>query len=301
LDKSTVVDRPKKPTPQEDLNCYLKSFPRADLLTPEQEIENGRILRNPDSTPYEYEKARDVLILHNTRLVVAEAMNFSKRAPGNVSVMDLISEGLFGLFDATRRYDPERPCKFSTYATWWIRRYIRKAITGARVIRIPYYMNGILSRQPWAECKLQARLGRTPTDEELAEEMDIRTSELTRTMRVSKSTKVFNPTSDSSEGSPMDAIHDGSDDPDLEGFFNNSRRVVWKILNRMEDQQAEILRLRYNIQLTGDDVGKKFTFSDIGHRLGMSREKARTLEKKALEAFLSEYTSIRQEVEDDIL
>jgi DNA-directed RNA polymerase sigma subunit (sigma70/sigma32) len=132
-----------KPLPAEDLNTYLKAFPRLPLLTPEQEIFNGRILRGDDHSEQEKEEARNRLILHNTRLVVAEAVFFSKKAPPKLSIMDLCSEGLFGLFDATRRYDPERPCKFSTYATWWIRRYIRKAITSARLIRIPYYMNGI--------------------------------------------------------------------------------------------------------------------------------------------------------------
>jgi len=285
-----------KPIPQEDLNTYLRRFPKVPLLTSEEEKIHGRILKSENSSESEKNNARKTLILSNTRLVVAEAVKFSKRSPKNISVIDLISEGIFGLFDAVRRYDPERECRFSTYATWWVRRYIRKAITGSRVIRIPYYMNGILSRIPWAHCELVSKLGRDPTPVELAEHLEIKVSDLDRTQSTSSTTKVFNPSSESPDGDPMNTVQDHRDS-EQEFAFDENKSIVWKVLGKMEKRKSQILMLWYGFYPRNGKNGKpkKYTFSEIGNIYGVSREKARMLEKSAEEDFIKIYLEEKEE------
>lgn len=284
----------KRSSSSDDLNTYLGFFPKRKLLTREEEINAGRVLRNEDSAEEDKENASNCLLLSNTKLVVAEAVKFHRRAPVGFPIVDLISEGLFGLFDAIKRFDPERPCKFSTYATWWIRRYIRKALAGSRMIRIPYYMNGIISRMPWVYAKLIFELNREPSDEELSKAMEISISDLTRTNDINSSTKVFSAPSDSSDGNPMNLVIDTSDQV-KEGEFNRSNTIVWEVLNSMEKTEAFILMMRFGM-LPDQEGGKKFTFKEIGRVLLMSREKARKMGRVAMDSFLSKYIDIKSKV-----
>lgn len=327
-----MARKKKKSLPVEDLNTYIRSLPKVKLLEKHETIALGRLLRGTISDhvivsgedidtyrtdeeiqkDWEYvenlgcfnpEQAKDHLMLANTRLVVAEAVKYFKKAPPNVTVMDLISEGLFGLFDAARRFNPEVPCKFSTYATWWVRRYILKALTGARVVRIPYYMHGLLSRLPWAECKLKGSLGREPTLPEIAEFMNCKEQDITRTNKVTNNTKVFSVQRRGEGSDPLSGKEDNSCPLSRIDEFDSDCKMVWATLEKMPHKYAYVVMLRYgflyeNSDLVDFPVKKVYTFDDLGKIFEISREKARLLEKDSVDSFRFHYLDVVREMKE---
>jgi RNA polymerase primary sigma factor len=284
---------------EESLSTYLRSFPSLPLLTREQELALGRRIQKGRTKRVRAE-ARAKLILHNTRLVVKEALKYASknRIERDSFVMDVISEGMFGLLDAADRYDPERGCRFSTYATYWIRRHILKALNAARMIRVPYYMHGILAKIPWAASKIAAENGsKAPGDAEMAELMKCTPQEYRRTLLVTSSTRVFLPSTDASPasetgtGSYVDYCEDPqAPEAETTSILNEENELVWLVLSKMEDKEAHILMLR-----NGFGPEKRYTLQAIGRMLDLSRERVRQLEADATEHFHQRYLEVKRE------
>src|SRR5262245_7147266 len=147
------------------LETYLQEINQVSLLKPEEEMDLGRRVRAGDAA------ARERMIRANLRLVVSIAKNYVNRG---LSFMDLIEEGNLGLLKAVERFDPGEECRFSTYATWWIKQAIRRSlINTAKTIRIPSYMVETIARWKHAQMELTFKLGRAPTHAEIATEMDL--------------------------------------------------------------------------------------------------------------------------------
>ncbi len=292
--------RPIRTAGEESLSAYLGAFPTLLLLDRAQELALGRKIQH--GRPATRSKARAKLILHNTRLVVKEAFKYANknRIERDASIMDVISEGMFGLLDAADRYDPERGCRFSTYATYWIRRHILKALNASRMIRVPYYMHGILAKIPWAASKIITENGhRPPEDEEMAEVMNCTVQEYRRTIAVTSNTRVYLPSTDNSkplngDSSPASFIDFCEDhrENEAEGklIAKEDTDLVWLAIDRMEDKEAHILMLR-----NGFGPQKRYTLAAIGRMLDLSRERVRQLESDAMEHFRQILVEVRHE------
>ena len=250
------------------LEAYLKDIGQVKLLTHEQEKDLARKLAAGSK------EARDKLITANLRLVVSIAKNYSDRG---MSFMDLIEEGNIGLMKAAARFDPSMDLRFSTYATWWIRQSIRRAIANSRMVRTPSYMVELITKLKSTEIELSAKLGRQPTIDEIAKETDNETWKLRKAIGAFKTTNQplsldlmcsLNETiMDQHVRQPEDAMLDEQEHEDLQ-----------RILESIDEREGEVLRMRYGI---GYD--KPLTLEEVGVRVNITRERVRQIENEALE------------------
>jgi RNA polymerase primary sigma factor len=277
------------------------------LLTADEEIVLGKAIQGKRVSKKRKQDARVKLVLHNTRLVVSIAFDICKRAKNNaekeISLIDMISEGIFGLLDAADRFNPEFGCRFSTYATYWIRRHILRGLNGDRMIRVPHYMHAIVAKMSWAYSQLSTELDRVPNDVEMSELLNCTLGEYQRTVEIIGSTKVFLPTADSSDPDQayFDTAEEGSEDSvERDAIREEEKDTVWRVLCRMENKHAFLIMLRRGIGLDelrkenpGLDSKRRFPLNEIGDMLGISREKTRLLEQEAMEIFEQFYIEER--------
>ena len=255
-------------TKEFNLQAYLKDIGTYKLLNREQEKELAERLATGDL------EARDDLIKANLRLVVSIAKNYTERG---IAFMDLIEEGNLGLMKAAQRFDPSMDLRFSTYATWWIRQSIRRAITNSKMVRTPSYMVELIAKLKSSEAELAATLGRQPTIDEIARETDNETWRLRKAINAFRSTNQplsldllcsLNETiKDDHVGRPEDALHNAQE-----------REELARILDSIGAREAEVLRMRYGI---GYD--KPLTLEEVGARLNITRERVRQIENESLE------------------
>ncbi|NLW49376.1 MAG: RNA polymerase sigma factor RpoD/SigA [Candidatus Brocadiaceae bacterium] len=265
-----------RPEGQESaLAAYLREVAAHPLLTKDRERELAVAHRRDGDAG-----ARERLILSNLRLVVSIAREYAGRG---VELTDLIAEGNLGLLHAVDRFDPERGVRFSTHATWWIRRAIRRAVrSSARTIRIPAYMADIVARAKQTQAELQGRLGREPSMEELADEMALsgpRALFLQRALAAEPASLYENlgdgPESDMSLAAMLAAPE--SDRPDRLVFERMEMEALRGVLEAIDEREARILSLRFGL---GEDG--PLTLRAAGRRMGLSRERVRQIEKEAL-------------------
>ncbi len=249
--------------------AYLRDLDAFNLLTKEEEQELAARVAKGDR------QARDEMIRANLRLVVHEAMRYAGRG---VSLMDLIAEGNIGLMKAVERFKPEHDTRFSTYATWWIKQYVRRALqTCGPTVRVPGYMVELISRWKRMRNDLRRKLGREPTAEEIRKRMDISTHQLRTIHRAFRATSTGSPSPDMSwmfEGAVAD---ERAPAPEQEMLDESEREFIQRCLDAINEREAEVLRLRYGL-----DSGEPMTLEQIGHRLDLSRERIRQLEGEAL-------------------
>jgi RNA polymerase primary sigma factor len=254
------------------LDIYLSEINEIDLLTAAQEIELSDKIRAGDS------EAREHMICANLRLVVSIAKRYVNRGLG---FMDLIEEGNLGLLKAVEKFDPAARCRFSTYATWWIKQSIRRSlINSAKTVRIPSYMVELISRLHAASLVLADRLARTPTIEELADEMKVPHRNIRAIQRaIETSSTSSQPTPIEWEGVESEQqIEDRrSPQPDMVLLERNQLERMRELLDSMDERDATILKLRYG--LSGDEP---MTLKEIGQRVGLTRERVRQIEAEAL-------------------
>jgi RNA polymerase primary sigma factor len=257
------------------LGWYLDRIKTTPLLTAEQEKQLSRRIRE-HSDPI----ARQQMIQANLRLVVKIAKEYS--SPG-MTLNDLVAEGNLGLMRAVEDFDPEAGVRFSTYASWWIKQSIKRAlINSGQPIHIPAYLAKLLSKWRRASNALEARLGRAATFEEIAKDMKLskRKQEI-----VQQGLTAVNAPSQFGGDNPQTVSEMVTDTdahaPDHDMLDMSNKPLVRKLLASLGERERRILELRFNIN--DDYEGPQRTFKEIGEIIGLTRERVRQLEKKALE------------------
>jgi RNA polymerase primary sigma factor len=252
------------------MSLFLQEVRRHPLLTREEEIELAQRIERGDL------RAKEQLVNSNLRLVISNARKYQGQ---ELPLLDLIQEGILGLIRAAEKFDYRKGFKFSTYATFWIRESIQRAIANrARTIRIPVHIGQRERKIGRASRELTARLGREPTDEEVAEaaELDLRAVRETRNAaRVV--TSLDRPVGEEEDTTLGTLLPSGELEPDEEVEIALREDALRRALDRLPDREREVVKLRYGVG--GDDPTP---LSETGRRLGISSDAVRTIERRAL-------------------
>lgn len=254
------------------VKMYLKEIGRVDLLTREQEIELAKRILEGD------EQAKKELAAANLRLVVSIAKRYVGRG---MLFLDLIQEGNMGLIKAVEKFDYTKGFKFSTYATWWIRQAITRAIADqARTIRIPVHMVETINKLTRIQRQLVQELGREPTAEEIAEKMDGMTPAKVREIqKISlEPVSLETPIGEEDDSHLGDFIEDeGAMSPDDYASNELLKDELNEVLLELTDREEKVLRLRFGL-----DDGRTRTLEEVGKEFNVTRERIRQIEAKAL-------------------
>ena len=256
---------------QSSLDIYLKQISIVPLITVEEEIELAKRISKGD------DQARDKMITANLRLVVKIAQDYSNIG---LSLLDLINEGNIGLMKAVERFDPSKGGKLSTYASWWIKQSIKRALANqSKTIRLPVHMVDRVTQIRRTTQQLSEKLGREPTDEELAEEMKIPVARITHLKSVSKKPASLDSPINDEDGSNLgDIVADDKSTSPLENLQSKSLiGDVDKVLSTLEPREADIIRLRFGLE--GRDPQ---TLEEVGEQIGITRERVRQLQEQAI-------------------
>jgi RNA polymerase primary sigma factor len=279
------------------LSLYLKEVGRIPLLTPEKEVELARRIERGRAaerrlaqgglSPEERRRLEEIvadgraaqehLILANTRLVISVAKKYAGRG---LPLSDLIQEGNIGLIRAVKKFDWRRGHKFSTYATWWIRQAVTRAIADqSRTIRVPVHMGDQINKLMRLQQQLAQELGREPTPEELAEAMGIPRARAEQLLQMARQPlSLETPTDDEEESVLGDFIEDrGTASPAEAVSQQMLREILHEALATLSPREARILQLRYGLA-----DGRSYTLEEVGRKLGVTRERVRQIEAQAL-------------------
>jgi len=279
------------------IGLYLKEVGRVPLLTAEEEvelaqrIENGRFSREELARGnvslhrrFELQRmiedgwlARENLITANSRLVISVAKKYMGRG---VPFLDLIQEGNIGLIRAAKKFDYRRGHKFSTYATWWIRQAVTRAIADqGRTIRVPVHMGDQINKLLRVQHQLTQRLGRDPTVEELAQTLEVTPQKVENMIQVARRPlSLETPTDDEEDSVLGDFIQDEEiPAPDDTATYNLLREHLENVLDGLPPREVRILQLRYGLL-----DGQAYTLEEVGRKMGVTRERVRQIEAQAL-------------------
>ena len=281
------------------IGLYLKEVGRVPLLTADEEvylakrIEKGRVSRetlakngtkvNIDDREEHRNNiedgwaAREHLITANSRLVISVAKKYMGRG---VPFQDLIQEGNIGLIRAAKKFDYRRGHKFSTYATWWIRQAVTRAIADqGRTIRVPVHMGDQINKLLRVQHQLTQRLGRDPSVEELAEALDVPPKKVENMIQVARRPlSLETPTDDEEDSVLGDFIQDrDAPAPDESATYNLLKEHLEEVLNTLPPREVRILQLRYGLL-----DGQAYTLEEVGRKMGVTRERVRQIEAQAL-------------------
>ena len=260
--------------PDELLDKFLREAKRTELLSRDEEVE---IARRMDSRNADSELAKMELINANYRLVVSIAKQYKYRG---MPMSDLVQEGNIGLMKATEKFDYTRGFKFSTYASWWIRQSIIRAVESqVRTIRLPIYKLEIPNKARIVEKDLWRELGREPTYEEIAAKMGLDPAELLAIMDLMKEPlSLQTPVSDESESTVEEFIEDkNAPSPVVEMATGELREEIDEVLAQLTPREEKVLRMRYGI---GQPM--EYSLEAVGAQLGVTRERIRQIEIKAI-------------------
>ena len=253
------------------IKAYLREIGRIPLLTPQQEIELAEKVANGDR------EARALMISSNLRFVVTIAQDYAHLG---LPFLDIISEGNIGLTIAVDRFDPSKGAKLSTYAAWWIKQSIKRALANqSKTIRLPVHLVDKISKMRRVGMKLQEELGREPTDEELADEMDM-TAARVRQMRMAaiRPASLDAPIGDDDSNNFSDVVEDENA---TSPYGNLEDKTVTGMLQDMvkhlDNREATILRYRFGL-----DGGAEKTLEEVGVKFGVTRERVRQIQNLAL-------------------
>lgn len=259
----------------DSVQMYLKEIGQTPLLKQEEEVELAKRIEKGDET------AKEKLTKANLRLVVNIAKRYIGRSP-NLTLLDLIQEGNMGLFKAVEKFDYHRGYKFSTYATWWIRQAITRALADqARTIRIPVHMVETISKYTQAKRRLLQDLGREPMPEEIAAEMGIEVDKIRQIIKISQETVSLEvPVGEDEEDSTLAEFIE--DEKTILPSQSAARKLlaeqIGEILLDLAPREQKILSLRFGLE-----DGVTHTLEEVGQKFGVTRERIRQIEAKALE------------------
>ena len=266
---------------EDPVRMYLKEIGKIPLISAEEEVELAKRIEQGD------EEAKNKLAEANLRLVVSIAKVYVGRG---MSFLDLIQEGNLGLMKAVEKFDYTKGYKFSTYATWWIKQAITRAIADqARTIRIPVHMVETINKLKRVSRQLLQDNGREPTPDEIAEKMDIPTERVREIMRISQEpVSLETPVGEEEDSHLGDFIQDDQmAAPDDVVALNLLREDIEKILGNLSDREQEVIRLRFGL-----DGGRPHTLEEVGQKMGVTRERIRQIEAKAIRRIRSPWKSV---------
>jgi RNA polymerase primary sigma factor len=253
------------------VRMYLKEIGRVPLLTPQEEVDLAKRMENGD------EEAKRRLAEANLRLVVSIAKRYVGRG---MLFLDLIQEGNLGLIKAVEKFDYRKGYKFSTYATWWIRQAITRAIADqARTIRIPVHMVETINKLIRVSRQLLQELGREPNPDEIAKEMNITEEKVREIMKIAQEpVSLETPIGEEEDSHLGDFIEDhDARAPAEEASFTLLREQLDEVLKTLTEREQRVLRLRFGL-----DDGRARTLEEVGQKFGVTRERIRQIEAKTL-------------------
>ena len=256
---------------EDPVRMYLKEIGKVSLLSADEEIELAKRMENGD------EAAKKRLAEANLRLVVSIAKRYVGRG---MLFLDLIQEGNLGLIKAVEKFDYRKGYKFSTYATWWIRQAITRAIADqARTIRIPVHMVETINKLIRVSRQLLQELGREPTPEEIAEEMDMPVDRVREILKISQEpVSLETPIGEEEDSHLGDFIQDDNVPvPADAAAFTLLKEQLVEVLSTLTDREQKVLRLRFGL-----DDGRARTLEEVGKEFNVTRERIRQIEAKAL-------------------
>ena len=259
----------------DSVRLYLREIGKIPLLSSDEEMELARRIIEGDK------KAKDKMAEANMRLVVSIAKRYSGRG---LDFLDLIQEGNTGLLRAVEKFDPDKGFKFSTYATWWIRQAITRAIADqARTIRIPVHMIETINKLVRTQRRLTQELNREPTMEELSKEMDMEPEKIEYINKIRQETSSLDAgigrDGDEEDSVLGDFIEDEDTISPEESATNQLlKEKVAEVLSSLSDREQKIVRMRFGL----DNGGKSHTLEEVGQQFAVTRERIRQIEAKAL-------------------
>jgi RNA polymerase primary sigma factor len=263
---------------EDALRSYFEQIRKTPLLSFEEECEYSRRVQQGDET------ARHKLIMANLRLVVKIAKTFIS---SDVGLLDLIQEGNLGLMKAAEKYDYRKNVRFSTYASWWIKQSITRALANKRrAIRLPHRKEEALKKIQRMYNILSQRFMRKPSVEEIASELRMRPSEVASILNIASGLVSLDSELGHESGTLFDLYEDTSYSPEKEFFRGELREETMQFLEKLMDKERQILLYRFSFY-----GGKKYTLKRIGDELGISAETVRQIELRALK-------KLREQAED---
>jgi len=291
------VDEEDLPSALDALSAYFADVGNGRLLTFDEELALGRAVqaglvaqtaqrqdgltaaarRDLEHKVAEGQKARHRLIEMNLRLVISVARRYVNRG---LPLEDLIQEGNLGLFRAVDKYDPKRGWRFSTYAYWWIRQGVTRAIADqARTIRMPVHTGQLLNRLGEVRRQLEQRIGRDPTPAEIAAEIGLPEERVLETLVASREPLSLESTILGTDNSTLADVvpDDGAPDAQEQVELSERRTKLDEVLDALTPRERAVIRLRFGLE-----DGTPLTLAEVGHRLGVSRERVRQLEADGL-------------------
>ena len=255
----------------QSLDKYLQEIGKVDLLTPDEEVELAKRIREGD------QQALEKLTKANLRFVVSVAKQYQNQG---LSLGDLINEGNLGLIKAAQRFDETRGFKFISYAVWWIRQSILQALAEqSRIVRLPLNRVGSLNKISKTFSELEQKYEREPSPDELAEVLEVSTSEVVDTLKISgRHISMDAPFVQGEENSLLDVLENDSEDTPDSGLITDSlRREVQRALSTLTQREADVVTLYFG--LNGEHT---MTLEEIGEKFNLTRERVRQIKEKAI-------------------
>jgi RNA polymerase primary sigma factor len=255
----------------QSLDKYLQEIGKVDLLTPDEEVELAKRIREGDQL------ALEKLTKANLRFVVSVAKQYQNQG---LSLGDLINEGNLGLIKAAQRFDETRGFKFISYAVWWIRQSILQALAEqSRIVRLPLNRVGSLNKISKTFSELEQKYEREPSPDELAEVLEVTTSEVVDTLKISgRHVSMDAPFVQGEENSLLDVLeNDGEVTPDSELMNDSLRKEVQRALSTLTQREADVITLYFG--LNGEH---SMTLEEIGEKFNLTRERVRQIKEKAI-------------------
>lgn len=255
----------------QSLDKYLQEIGKVDLLTPDEEVELAKRIKEGDQI------ALEKLTKANLRFVVSVAKQYQNQG---LSLGDLINEGNLGLIKAAQRFDETRGFKFISYAVWWIRQSILQALAEqSRIVRLPLNRVGSLNKISKTFSELEQKYEREPSPEELAEVLEVSTAEVVDTMKISgRHVSMDAPFVQGEENSLLDVLENDSEETPDSGLMNDSlRKEVQRALSTLTQREADVITLYFG--LNGEHA---MTLEEIGEKFNLTRERVRQIKEKAI-------------------